>query len=249
MVPVLISALGGIALAAIFYVGLRAARTRILSLCGFASVGVALGATGWWATSGVFSSGLTELATRIAFSTLSIAAGIAHGVVFSITALPAARTWTRMLLVPLGMWTGTFIAMWFAIPLGGAVLGWLIVLLASGTLTTWCLLPFWSRERGFIVQGARRIPTVRFPCPRCGTRVDWARGVASCTDCGLFVHMDWPADDLYAAEGHPVVLQPRRSAHFDCPECGRDNDWPCGDSACSQCGLKLSLHWNVHRHG
>ena len=65
---------------------------------------------------------------------------------------------------------------------GGSFLGWVILLLASGTLTACCLLPFWARERGFVLQGVRRSPTVRFPCPRCGTRVDWARGVASCTD-------------------------------------------------------------------
>lgn len=252
--PVVVSALCGLALAVVFVVGVRAARTRVLSMCGFASVGCALGATGWWASVGggapatwLATPSAGEVATRVAFATLSIAAGLAHGVVFSIAALPAAKTWTRLVLVPLGMWTGTFAAMWFAVPFAGAFLGWVIVLLASGTLTAWCILPFWSRERGFVLQGVRRIPTVRFPCPRCGTRVDWARGVASCTDCGLFVHMDWPADELHAAEGHPVVLKPRRSVHFACPECGRENDWPCGDSACGACGLKLSMHWNVHR--
>jgi hypothetical protein len=60
--------------------------------------------------------------------------------------------------------------------------------------------------------------------------------------------MHWPADDLHAAEGHPVVLRPRRSVRFGCPECGEERDWPCGDSACGACGLKLSMHWNVHRH-
>ena len=242
MLLVFLTAVGGIVLAVVFAIGLRAARTRTLSLFGFASVGCSLGAVGWSA-----ASGPSDASLRIALSTLSMAAGMAHGVVFSIAALPAARTWTRLLLVPLGMWTGTFLAMWFAVPYRGEVLRWLVILLASGTVTVWCLLPFWSRERGFVLHGQRRIPTVRFACPRCGTRVDWRQGVAACTDCGLFLHVHWPADELHAAEGHPIVVKPRRSVRFACPQCGVDAEWPCGDSACSACGLKLSMHWNVHR--
>jgi len=240
--PAYLVAIGALATVLVFVIGLRAARTRVISVCGLASVGCAIGASGFWA-----ASGASELTTRVALSTLSIAGGLAHGVVFSIAALPKGKTWTRLLLVPLGMWTGTFTAMWFAVPIGNAVLGWILLLLASGTLTTWCLLPFWTRERGFVVQGREQIPSVRFPCPRCGTRVDWPRGVMGCTDCGLFVHLQWPADELHADPGHPVVLRPVRSVRFGCPECGVDREWPCGDSACTACGLKVSMHWNVHR--
>jgi hypothetical protein len=70
-----------------------------------------------------------------------------------------------------------------------------------------------------------------------------------CTDCGLFVHTHWPADDLHAEEGHPLVLRPRRFVRFACPQCQREQDWPAGDSACGGCALKVSMHWNVHRHG
>jgi transcription elongation factor Elf1 len=241
MVPIVLSALAALVLVAVLSAGLRAARTRTLALWGLIPAGCTLGA-------GVLAvlTGPTDLAARIALSTVSMAAGIAHGVVFSVVALPARRTWLRTLFVPVGMWTGTFAAMWFAIPYHTSMLLWLLLLLASGTVTAWILLPFWSRNRGFVERGERKLPSVRFACPRCGTRVDWHMGVAACTDCGLFLHVLWPADELHAEEGHPRVLRPRYFVRFRCPQCGSPSTWPRGDSACGTCGLKLSLHWNVH---
>jgi predicted RNA-binding Zn-ribbon protein involved in translation (DUF1610 family) len=242
VIPIVLSALAAVVLIAVLSVGLRAARTRVLALWGLVPAGCTLGAGALAAFTGP-----TDLAARVALSTVSMAAGIAHGVVFSVVALPPSRAWTRILLVPMGMWTGTFAAMWFAFPYRPTALGWLVLLLGSGTVTAWILLPFWSRNRGFVESARGPVPSVRFPCPRCGTRVDWRQGVASCTDCGLFLHILWPADELHAEAGHPKVLRPQRSVRFACPDCGHTDDWLCGDSACPQCGLKVSLHWNVHR--
>ncbi len=242
VIPVLLSATAALVLVGVLVMGLRAARTRVLALWGLIPTGCTLGASTW-----ALVSGPSDLAVRITLAMVSMAAGIAHGVVFSIVALPRTRTWLRMVCVPLGMWTGTFAAMWFTIPYESDLIRWLLLPLGSGTITVWILLPFWSRNRGFVRTGKRLLPSVRFSCPRCGTRVDWNQGVAACTDCGLFLHIQWPADELHAEEGHPAVATPARSVRFDCPECGEKREWPCGDSECGSCGLKVSMHWNVHR--
>src|SRR5207247_10945092 len=130
-----------------------------------------------------------------------------HAVAFSLVPLPPRRVWLRMLIVPLGLWTGTFAAFWFVLPQASRGLEALLLVLGSTTLTSWVLLPFWVRNRGWVQHGSRRFPSVRFPCPRCGTRVDWGQGVASCTDCGLFIHLLWPADELQArGEGSAAAI-------------------------------------------
>ncbi len=224
----------------VFVIGLRAARTRKLSMIGLVPAGCSFGALLWSAIAPEF-----DIAGRLAGGLLAIATGLAHNVAFSLIALPAKRVWLRMVLVPLGMWFGTFASLWLVMPSSSFALQSAVLVLGSITLTTWVLLPFFARNRGFIVSGKRLLPSVRFPCPRCGTRVDWSQGVAACTDCGLFLHILWPADELQRQAGGQAPSPNDRHVRFACPQCSVVDDWPCGDDVCKSCGLKLSLHWNV----
>jgi len=98
-----------------------------------------------------------------------------------------------------------------------------------------------------VQHGSRRFPSVRFPCPRCGTRVDWGQGLACCTDCGLFIHLLWPADELQKkGEGAGATIRRHtRAVNFPCPACDEIVEWIQGDNSCPKCGLKLSMHWTV----
>jgi hypothetical protein len=227
-------------LAWVFVIGLRAMRTKKLAMIGMVPAGCSLGAFAW----SLFAPEV-DLAMRVATGTAAIAAGVAHGVWFSLVPLPPRRVWLRIVLVPIGMWFGTFASLWFVLPYQGNTLKVFVAVLGSATLTAWALLPFLARNRGFVDSGSHKLPSVRFPCPRCGTRVDWGLGIAACTDCGLFLHIFWPADELqkHATAG----VSPPRSVRFACPSCGVNAEWQCGDGACASCGLKLTLHWNVHK--
>lgn len=230
--------------ALILVVGLRAPRTRKLALVGLVPAGSAFGAFAW----SLFTA-QPETSLRIASGLAAIAGGLAHGVWFSITALSSKRVWLRMILTPLGMWCGTFASLWFLWHEAGDSVRAPLVILSAATLLSWLALPLLSRNRGFVVSGSRHVPSVRFPCPRCGTRVDWGQGIAACTDCGLFLHIDWPADRMHALERERRTETEPRTVRFACPECHAVADWPRGDVACARCGLKLSLHWNEHATG
>jgi endogenous inhibitor of DNA gyrase (YacG/DUF329 family) len=225
----------------VFVIGLKAARTRKLSMFGLVPAGCAMGAFAWSA----FVPSV-EYVPRAAAGLAAIAAGLAHGVWFSLVALPAQKVWLRLVLVPIGMWCGTFTSLWFLLPNERFTVKVLVAVLGSATLTAWIMLPFLSREKGYVKSGSRMIPSVRFPCPRCGTRVDWGQGIAACTDCGLFLHIYWPADENATPAGTEDPTTAPRSVRFACPSCGVASEWPRGDGACEHCGLKLSLHWNVH---
>jgi hypothetical protein len=231
---------------AVLVQGVRAARTRNLAIVGFLPSACALGAFGW----ALFARD-TEHLMRIAQTTAAVAAGMAHSVIFSLVALPRRWVWMRILLSTVGMWAGTFLALWVVVPESNSMLTVLVTLLGSLTIAAWATLPIWSRDRGYIEQAGQKLPTVRFACPRCGTRVDWSQGIAACTDCGLFMHLLWPADALHQKqidEGKPLHLgDPDRTVKFACPRCGHSTDWPCGDLTCSECGLKISIHWNAHK--
>lgn len=224
-------------------IGLRAARTRKLALIGLVPAGCSLGAFVWSTMAPD-----VDLALRVASGAAAIAAGLAHGIWFSLVALPARRVWLRIVFVPLGMWCGTFASLWLVVPYENASLRLWVAALGAATLCAWLALPFLARDEGFVLSGSRRIPSVRFPCPRCGTRVDWGQGIAACTDCGLFLHIDWPA----AGEAEPERAEtgrPRRSVRFACPRCRAVAQWERGRSACRACGLDLALHWNEHPGG
>jgi predicted RNA-binding Zn-ribbon protein involved in translation (DUF1610 family) len=229
----------------IFVVGLRAARTRTMAMLGMVPAGCAMGAFTWLA---VYTE--VDVVVRIAQCLAALAVGFAHAVAFSLVALPARRVWMRLVFVPVGLWTGTFAALWLAWPFESVSLRILLGLLGGITITAWVMLPFYSKNRGFVERGKKKLPSVRFPCPRCGTRVDWAQGVGSCTDCGLFMHLHWPADERQTQHPDPSPAaspaRPARAVKFACPSCGETSEWPRGDNTCPSCGMKISIHWNVH---
>jgi hypothetical protein len=229
---------------AILLWGLRARRTRRLALLGLVPAGAALGAFLW-----SWLHPEAELVLRIAMGLAAVALGLAHAVAASLVALPPRRVWMRMTFVPVGLWAGTLAGLWLVMPVPGAVLEVCFGALAAIAVGGWIALAIGGRERGYVVRDGKRNASVRFPCPRCGTRVDWSCGVGACTDCGLFVHLLWPADELQAQ--HARADAPARPVHdrhvrFACPQCSRVASWPSGDGACAGCGLKLSLHWNAH---
>ena len=229
---------------AIFVRGLRARRTRHLSMLGMVPAGCAAGAFAW-----VLLHPDERDLPRIAEALTALSVGLAHAVAVSRVPLPAERVWLRMVYVPVGLWAGTLAALWLVSAERSTVLEVMLGVLAAMTLTAWVLLPIQSRERGFVVRGQDVTPSVRFACPRCGTRVDWPRGVAACTDCGLFVHLHWPADELqkrHAEEGKAAIDAGARSLRFGCPACRAVGTWHVGDNACANCKLKLTLHWNEH---
>ncbi len=222
--------------------GLHAARTRKLAILGLLPASCSFGAFAWTAF-----DPRPDLLVRVAPALGAVSAGLAHAVTFSLVALPLRKVWLRMILVPLGMWTGTFAALWFVVPQQNPTLKAILLPLAAATVTSWILVPFYAKNHGFVQHGSRRFPSVRFPCPRCGTRVDWGQGLACCTDCGLFIHLLWPADELQRrGEGAGVSIRRHsRAVSFPCPACGEIVDWIQGDNSCPKCRLKLSMHWSV----
>ena len=221
--------------------GLRAPRARV-----FAALGL-VPATGACVA---FASAAFELhfevLARYAYGLAALALGFAHAVVFSIAALPRERVGLRGWMLFAGLWAGAFAALVIFDPSPNPALIVVLGLRGVATIASWCALPFLSRERGFTRHGSADVPSVRFACPRCGTRVDWGKGVAACTDCGLFLHIAWPASEPAEA---PTPAPVERSVRFSCPGCGTRARWNVGVSACARCGLALSLHWNVHRTG
>jgi len=226
----------------IFFFGIHASRTRSLAILGLFPAAGTFGAFAWT----VFDP-RPEILSRIAPALGAISAGLAHAVTFSLVAMPPRKVWLRMVLVPLGIWTGTFAALWMIVPQPSPALKWVLFPLMSATLTSWFLAPFYAKDKGFVQHGSRRFPSVRFPCPRCGTRVDWGQGLACCTDCGLFIHLLWPADKLQkGGEGQDVSIKRlSRNVAFPCPSCREPVEWIQGDNACPNCNLKLSMHWSL----
>jgi len=226
----------------IFLHGLNATRTRKLAILGFVPASCSFGAFAWTAF-----DPRPELLVRIAPALGAISAGLAHAVTFSLVVLPPRKVWLRMILVPLGIWTGTFAALWIIVPEHNLAMKTILLVLSAATATSWILVPFYSKNRGFVQHGTRRFPSVRFPCPRCGTRVDWGQGLACCTDCGLFIHLLWPADELQKkGEGSEVTIRRRsRAVAFPCPACQEPVEWIQGDNTCPHCRLKLSMHWSL----
>jgi endogenous inhibitor of DNA gyrase (YacG/DUF329 family) len=222
--------------------GLEPARTRKLALLGLVPAGCSFGAFAWTAF-----DPRPEVLARVAPALGAVSAGLAHAVTFSLVALPPRKVWLRMILVPSGLWAGTFAALWIVVPQHSLALKVTLFLLATATVTSWVLVPFYGKNRGFVQHGSRRFPSVRFPCPRCGTRVDWGQGLACCTDCGLFIHLLWPADELQKkGEGSDVSIRRRsRVVAFPCPACQVPVEWIQGDNACPNCKLKLSMHWSL----
>jgi len=83
-------------------------------------------------------------------------------------------------------------------------------------------------------------PCVRFDCPRCSVRVDFATPISPCPTCGLFVRLGLGAE----AEAEAEHEQQTGKAHFACPECGAQQDFPRGRGACAGCGMASWLMWS-----
>lgn len=220
--------------------GLRARRTRLVAAFGLVPASGAC-----LAFSVVAIEPQVDAVLRYAYGLVAIALGCAHAVVFSIAALPRERVWLRSALVFAGLWGGALTALWIFSPERHLVLDVLVGILATIAVLGWVSLPFLSREKGFTRLGELQVPSVRFACPRCGTRVDWGKGVAACTDCGLFLHIAWPAREDAEPARAPAPAPPR-SVRFSCPSCGARGTFTSGVSACRACGLAIALHWNVH---
>lgn len=186
----------------------------------------------------------SELLGRFAQGLAAVALGFAHAVVFTLAALPRERVWLRGPMVFSGLWGGALGGLWIFDRDPSWWLGAAAIVAGVATAIAWIALPRLTAERGFTRHGALEVPSVRFGCPRCGTRVDWGRGVAACTDCGLFLHIAWPVGEHEAA-AKPVEGAP--GVRFSCPECGAAEHWSTGLSECRRCGLRLSLYWNIHR--
>lgn len=231
------------ALCVLLVFGLRARRTRLLAALGLVP---SSGACVAFATA-IFEIESLAIA-RYAFSLAAWSLGFAHAVVFSLTVLPRRAIPFRPLLVGVGLWGGAFAGVALSSPARFVVLDVLVVVLGLATLAAWIALPFLARASGVTRHGALVVPSVRFACPRCGTHVDWGRGVAACTDCGLFLHISWPAVAPNAG-APPEAAGAARAVRFACPECSTRQTWPTGVGACPSCGLRLSLHWNVHTPG
>ncbi|MBL8857019.1 MAG: hypothetical protein JNL28_00735 [Planctomycetes bacterium] len=241
MLPALLGILISALVASVLVVGLRAPRTRKLAMIGLLPAGCGFGAFAWSAFAPDAAPGL-----RMGAGLAAIAAGIAHAVCFSILPLPAKRVWMRLILIPIGAWCGTFASLWFLWHQAGDSVRAPLVVLGAATILSWLTVPFFARNRGYVESGTRKIPSVRFPCPRCGTRVDWGQGIAACTDCGLFLHIYWPADEIQKRDVFVTGDHEPASVRFACPQCRVKSDWPRGDRSCTHCGLKVSLHWNTH---
>ena len=213
--------------------GLRARRTRQLSWLGFGAVALAL-----VGTVAALATGDEDLA-RLPFALSLLSIGFALAVLVSLAPLPARHVRMRVPLVALSLWGATLAAFVQAstAPSRALVYGTyaLAALVGVGVVALLRL----GRERGFVERGDGETPSVRFDCPRCGTRADWGRGIAACTDCGLFLHLHWPAD------GPPKVTDAARTLRFACPGCRRAHAWPVGTSSCPGCALAVALHWNV----
>lgn len=245
---------------AVLVVGLSAPRTRRLAMIGLVGAGTAAG----FAIAALARGGTR--AHDVAAGLAAITAGLAHGVGFSLVPLPAGRTSWRFVLVPLGMWCGTFASIWFFYGYAGLEYVIPTLVLAAATVASWVALPFFARRRTHVTVAGRAVACVRFACPRCGTRVDFARGIMPCTDCGLFLRLDWSETRADGAAHDSSVGGSDRSrpddrsgaavpvsadttslgVRFDCPGCGRNARWPRGETPCPSCGRRIALHWNVH---
>lgn len=221
--------------------GLSARRSATFAALGLVFTGLASGAFVY-----AWLHPVEELWLRVAAALGALAAGQAQLVWVSTLALPRNKVWLRVLAAPLSMMTGACLAFVLMQPAPPAWLVGVTAGLCSLSVVAWGALPWIGRNRGTVGIGSRAVPSVRCACPRCGTQVDWAQGLYACTDCGLFMHLDWSRQPKLR-QPLQSVPDPSRTMRFACPGCRHQRDWPRGDQQCPQCGLGISLHWNEHK--
>jgi len=222
---------------------LGARRARTFAIIGLVFSGLAAGA---WACVWLMSG--ADWVRGVAASLTALAAGQAQLVWVSTLALPRNKVWLRILAAPLSLWAGASLALVLMQPEPRAWLVGLTQALCLLCIAAWIALPWIGRNRGLVRIGSRDAPSVRAACPRCGTRVDWAKGLYACTDCGLFMHLDWGPDPQVRA---PLKQQPDPALkmRFACPGCDTLCEWPRGDQRCGNCQTPVRLHWNEHKQG
>jgi hypothetical protein len=218
---------------AVLVTGLCARRTRVLAALGLAAAACALAACAARALAPEVG-----LPARHAHALVAVAAGLAHAVALLLLPFPRERVVLRAPLAAAGAACGLLGAAWIEADGAHVALDVVLALAALATAAAWIAWLAWTRAAS-----ARGGPSVRFACPRCGTRVDWRRGAEPCTDCGLFLHIAWPA------EAQPQPSASPRALRFACPQCGTRGRWSNGSSACARCGLSVALYWNTHGAG
>lgn len=227
-----------IALAALLAAGLAhlAGAPRTRRLARFGLLATTLWILGWaaanlgWARAGAAS----DLG-------LGAAAGAMLACLLARLAFPDAQVRVRRGLVWAALWGG--IALGAAAALAGA--RWPAPLAYGAValgLAAWALAAALTRDRGVRRLRGEDEPSVRFPCPRCGVRGDWARPVSPCNDCGLFVRVDWGEAGGRLEPDRPSG---RRDVFFRCPRCRVRAAWRLGEDECPGCELEVRVTWNV----
>lgn len=180
------------------------------------------------------------IAQRLLDGVLAVAMGSALGAWFLRAALPDRRAWLRgpaaAVVLSATAWVVYARSRGEAFELGGA---WIAV---GGVAALAALFALAGIDRGIRFWNQKWRGSVRFACPRCGVDGDWARPVSECSQCGLFVRVDW---DPGAAEPNATPLLGANAA-FRCPLCRARHRWPLGERACPTCGVAVSLSWNEH---
>jgi hypothetical protein len=224
--------------AAAFFRGLKAPRTRGLSLFGMllAFLSAALAVRSSLAGEADLPRGVLALA--------AFTGGVAHTAYFGYAAMLSAWHIPRTAVAGMGVLAGTAVAIALLRP----AWSWLVPIAVSLAVTVvgmWAWA-FSQGAPGRVKVGGRWVTSVRFPCPRCGVVADWAEGASPCPECGLFVHIEWDPGEEEAARSAPAEPDPTRTARFACPGCGSVGDWAHDVAACGACGKRLRMHWNVH---
>jgi hypothetical protein len=247
MMPAMLPELGSLVLLSIItwilLRGLGARRARNFAVLGLVFAGLSCGA---WLS--VLAMEPLDWVRRVAGSLTALTAGQTQLVWVSTLALPRNKVWLRVLAAPLSVWAGTSLAFVLMQPEPAAWLLGMTQALCALCVLAWVFLPWIGRDRGSVAIGSRAIPSLRSPCPRCGTRVDWAKGLYACTDCGLFVHLDW-GQDPQVRDALKQQQDPGRTMRFACPGCDKVRDWARGEHHCSHCQTPVRLHWNEHKQG
>jgi len=185
---------------------------------------------------------------RVALAASALVAGFAHSVYYGYAPLPSTWKLTRAATSRAGLVAGLVVSAAFALP----TVSWLALLAAGCALTVvliWMLTSSARQAPSSVLRGDEWLPSVRFPCPRCGVVADWGDAVTPCPECGLFVHLEWDPEGGELAQFAPEDPAPGSFARFTCLSCRNEVDWMRGTTVCAVCGKRLRMHWNVHATG
>jgi hypothetical protein len=225
--------------AGVFFRGMKAPRTAGASKLGLLAAFVAAGL----AVVAVLQDerGLAS----VALAASALVAGLAHAAYFGYAPLPSTWKLTRAATARTGIVGGVIVSAALALP-GTTWLSMLAALCVFSIVLMWVLGASARRAPDKVLWGDEWLPSVRFPCPRCGVVADWGDAVTPCPECGLFVHLDWDPQGGEPGLFAPEDPAPGSYARFACLSCRNEVDWLRGTTVCAVCGKRLHLHWNVH---